>query len=229
MPVKLKTHAIGKIHHKNLINMLRKYLKILMHLYRQPKCRISFNSNISLDTKIQENVKIFEGCKISSCKIGRFTYIGKHSEFERTEIGSFTSIAPQVLCGMGSHPLSLISTYPGFYTNKSSGAEWLGTHIEFNDRLTTTIGSDVWIGIRSIIMAGVTVGDGAVIAAGSIVTKDVPPYAIVAGVPAKFIKYRFSPDKTERILKSKWWDMPINKIKNAAKFADQPDIFISNL
>lgn len=204
-------------------------IRILFHKIKQPRSRIAFSSKVSLDTILEENVKILDHCKIGSCEIGRYTYIGSRCDFERTKIGSFTSIGAQVICGMGSHPLNYISTYPGFYTKDSSGAEWLGNLIEYDDKKKTTIGSDVWIGVRSIIISGVNIGHGSVIAAGSVVTKDVPPYAIVGGIPAKIIKYRFNMEELEIILNSKWWEFPISSIKNSARYCDKPDAFIDNL
>lgn len=208
---------------------IKNIIKILFHKFKQPKSRIASSSNVSLNTVINEKVKILEHCSIGSCEIGRYTYIGNNCVFERTQIGSFTSIGAQVICGMGSHPLNLISTYPGFYTKEATGAEWLGNLIDYNDKKTTTIGSDVWIGIRAIIISGISVGHGSVIAAGSVVTKDVPPYAIVGGVPAKIIRYRFKPEDIEKLLILKWWEFPIYSITSAAKYCQNTDLFIENL
>jgi len=208
---------------------MKNILKALRHKINEPTARIAVNSNVSLDTKLDKYVKILPRCKIGKCKIGRYTYIGNDCDFARTEIGAFTSIGPQVICGMGSHPLDFISTYPGFYKKEASGSEWLGNLIEFKDQKETIIGSDVWIGVRAIIVAGINIGHGSVIAAGSVVTKDVPPYAIVAGVPARVVRYRFSQDEINLFLKSKWWDFPIESIKNSAKYCHEPNEFIADL
>lgn len=84
------------------------------------------------------------------------------------------------------------------------------------------LGNDVWVGARSTVLSGVTIGDGAVVAACSVVTKDVPPYAIVAGNPARVIKYRFSEDTIAGMLKIRWWDWPIEKIKREKAAFDLP-------
>ena len=91
--------------------------------------------------------------------------------------------------------------------------ELIEQDIFFEEYETVTIGHDVWIGTRAIVLDGITVGNGAVIAANSVVTKDVPPYAIVAGVPAKIIKYRFNDDKINKLNDSKWWELDLNEIK----------------
>lgn len=86
--------------------------------------------------------------------------------------------------------------------------------LEFEEYAHIDIGNDVWIGARAIIMDGIKIGHGAVVAANAVVTKDIPPYAIVGGIPAKIIKYRFEPDKIERLIQSEWWKWDLEKIKN---------------
>ena len=93
----------------------------------------------------------------------------------------------------------------------------------------TVIGADVWVGARATVVAGVNVGVGAVIGTGSVVTRDVPPYAIVAGVPAKVIKYRFSEDIIKRLLESKWWEFPDGVIKEAATEFKNPIRFLEKI
>jgi acetyltransferase-like isoleucine patch superfamily enzyme len=130
---------------------------------------------------------------------------------ERIQIGSFCSIANEVVIfGGGEHRTDWVTTYP--------------LRIAFGDLLEsrdghpatkgkTTIGNDVWIGFRAMLLSGVTIGDGAVIAAGAVVAADVPPYAIVAGNPAKVIRYRFEPNAIQKLLELAWWEWDFNKIK----------------
>jgi hypothetical protein len=108
---------------------------------------------------------------------------------------------------MGQHPLEpFVSTHPIFYL-RGPFAPWnLATRNYRSEYQPTTVGNDVWIGLRAAIRDGAVVGDGAVIAAGAIVTRDVPPYAIVAGVPARIIRYRFTPAIIRSLLAFKWWD-----------------------
>jgi carbonic anhydrase/acetyltransferase-like protein (isoleucine patch superfamily) len=95
-----------------------------------------------------------------------------------------------------------VSTSPFFYTSDKSNTD---LHYFEVNRLTT-IGNDVWIGSRAILIDGVTIGDGAIVGAGAVVTKDVPPYAIVGGIPARIIKYRFEPEEISFLSKLRWWD-----------------------
>jgi len=187
---------------------------------------ISFYADVSLDTKVNVGVKIFRNAQISNSNIFSFSYIGRSSIFSNTNIGSFCSIGEYVICGLGSHPTHFASTYPGFYTKSASGASYFGYSTQYVDNLNVLIGNDVWIGTRSIILGGITIGTGAVIAAGALVTRDVPPYAIVAGVPARIVKYRFEDHIIKSLLNSEWWKKDIELIKKASKFIYDPILFI---
>ncbi|MQR99657.1 CatB-related O-acetyltransferase [Gluconobacter aidae] len=122
-------------------------------------------------------------------------------------IGDYCSIGPGVTIILGNHRADLVSTYP-FRTLSHfwpSAAEGENDHSSKGDVI---IGNDVWIGAHATIMSGVTIGDGAVIAAQALVTKSVPPYAIVGGNPAKVIRYRFSETVIARLLALAWWKWP---------------------
>ena len=141
--------------------------------------------------------------------------MGKNCLVQNTSIGKFCSIANDVLIGLGNHPLDLLSTSPLFYRrNNPLKISFLTKEFEIIEYKPISIANDVWIGTRSIIMDGVSIGNGAVIAANSVVTKDVPPFAIVGGIPAKIIKYRFPENKIEEMLAQKWWIWDLDKIKN---------------
>lgn len=137
-----------------------------------------------------------------SC-IGSYTYIGSNTNITKASIGRYCSIANNVSIGPGEHDLKEISTSSIFLDS------------EF-ERLTNGIcklGNDVWVGVDSIVRRGVTIGNGAVIGANSFVTKDVPPYAIVAGSPAKIIKYRFNESIINIITESAWWNLELDEAK----------------
>lgn len=134
--------------------------------------------------------------------IGRNTYVGEFCHIsQHTEIGHFTSIGNLCTIGAHSHALDKLTTFPFIEILKESTYKG------------TTVGNDVWIGSNSVILAGVTLGHGCVIGAGSVVTKDVPPYAIAFGNPAKVRRYRFDPILISNLLETRWWDMPAAAIK----------------
>jgi acetyltransferase-like isoleucine patch superfamily enzyme len=192
--------------------MLKFFLKIIYHKLKHPKAYISW-ANVSLDCILGDYVKVFKGTTLGSCKIDSYSYIGTNCDFARTNMGAFCSVGPEVICGVGTHPTNHVSTYPGFYSKHASGSYFFGFDHEFSnsDKKRVEIGSDVWIGARALIMGGISIGHGAIIGAGAVVTKDVPPYAIVGGVPAKLIRYRFDPNLIEQLLLSAWWELPEKK------------------
>lgn len=134
---------------------------------------------------------------------------------ERLVIGKFCSIAcgAKFLFNSGNHALGSLSTYtfPIFFEEWDLPVE--GIPRAWDNKGDIVIGNDVWIGYEAVVMAGVTVGDGAIIGARAVVTKDVPPYTIVGGVPAKPIRKRFDEETVQRLLALKWWDWPAEKIR----------------
>ena len=127
--------------------------------------------------------------------------------------GSFCSIGPRVIMGSGSHPVGYVSTHPIFYSDKPPVSLRFCETSELNEQEPIRLGNDVWIGARTYVKNGINIGSGSIIGAGAVVVKDVQPYAVVGGVPAKLIKWRFSENIREELLKSCWWDLPIDRIK----------------
>ncbi|MFM7456864.1 MAG: CatB-related O-acetyltransferase, partial [Vulcanococcus sp.] len=132
-----------------------------------------------------------------------------------TEIGSFCSIANNVKIGGGKHPIDWASTSPVFYKGRDSVTKKFSI-FERDQVMITKIEHDVWIGEGCIIKQGVIIGVGSVIGMGSVVTKDVEPYSIVGGVPAKHIKYRFSKEIITKLIQSEWWLLDDEKLNQAA-------------
>lgn len=158
--------------------------------------------------------------------IGAYTFLrdGVRIAGQVAHIGRFCSIAPGVVIGDSNHPTEWLSTH-SFQWGEGS---WIPSEAlaRFNRPVErkgqrTLIGNDVWIGANAIILPGITIGDGAIIAAGSVVSRDVPPYAIVGGVPARVIRYRFDEKTINRLMKIRWWrfsleglaDIPFNDIQ----------------
>ena len=160
-------------------------------------------------------------------RIGDFTYgrpqISQWNESQSAmlTIGRFCSIATgaQILLG-GNHRADWPTTYPfpEFFVRHASIGEYESSKGNVN------IGNDVWIGMDAMVLSGVTIGDGAVVAARAVCAKDVPPYAIVAGNPARIVRYRFEEDVIAALLKIRWWDWPIEDVHNAVPLLLQTDI-----
>lgn len=207
---------------KKLLKNLKNKLKKKLYKLAVPETL----KNHAERCEIDKNTKLYEPYQISDCTIKKGTYIARNSFISMTEIGKFCSIGPNLLCGFGIHPTNGISTSPAFYsTMKQNGMTYSKTD-KIIERKKITIGNDVFIGMNVSILDGVTIGDGAVIAAGAVVTKDVAPYEIVGGVPARHLKYRFSKDTIDKLLKIKWWDFEDEKLQDVETMFFDVDKFI---
>lgn len=195
--------------------------RIIYFFSTRPKLRrlrvtAHWASYVDAKSTIEEGCRLYGVTSIIDSDIGRNTYVAGASICD-SQVGAFCSIGPQVLIGgLGSHPTKWLSTHPSFYSIRGqSGACFVKENL-FDELKKTTIGSDVWIGARAVIIDGVNIGNGAIVAAGAVVARDVPPYAIVGGVPAKLIRYRFSNDVIEKLTAWRWWLLPDEKLATIA-------------
>ena len=193
---------------KRKINFILGFVKNLFNP------RISCFALVSSNNIIDDTVAIYRGAKIKGALIGAYTYISANTDVENAEIGRFCSIADHCRIGMGKHGMRCLSTSPLFISSVNATQSSWTDQISSNDADERTyIGNDVWIGSHAMILGGIKVGDGAVVGAGAVVTKDVPPYAIVGGVPARIIRYRFNQEIIETLIELKWWSFPDEKLK----------------
>ena len=175
--------------------------------------RAHYTSYVDKKSFFDENVNIGPRSVIEDSNIGSCSYI-QGARLKNVTVGKFCSIGPRtIIGGFDEHPIRTLTTSPIFTDRRSP----VGNPFGINDYLylnkPTSIGNDVWIGADVRILDGVKIGNGAVIAAGAVVVKDVDSFTIVGGVPAHFIKYRFSNKIIDGIEALKWWDWPVNKIK----------------
>ena len=180
-----------------------------------------FNSNFAEHVALQRNAMVY------STDLGRYTYTGKNFTSWYSKIGAFCSISWNVSIGGANHDYNRVTTHSFLYSKDFGLFDDEPGYDRFTDECI--IGNDVWIAANACICRGVTVGDGAVIAAGAVVTHDVEPYTIVGGVPAKPIKKRFSDEIIDILKKSKWWELPVDIIKeNFDLFNSNPTVEIAN-
>lgn len=193
---------------------------------------------------------IFEGCgkigknsNVKSSFIGYGTYVGKECDLSLSKIGRFCSIGNNVKVIVGDHPIhDYVSTHPIFHTDmlKKEGLYFKDCIYRKSSKTTDIeitrgkyynifIGNDVWIGSNVSILGGVKIGDGAVIGTGSIVTKNVEPYSVVAGVPAKEIKKRFTEEEISFLKEFKWWDKDRQWLEKNVKLFSNIKLFINEM
>ena len=174
----------------------------------------------------------FEGCSRIGAgslflgSLGYGSYIGSNASISGT-VGRFCCIASGAQVVNGFHPIDAVSMHPAFFSvNQQCGMTFVSENRFAETRQaeqgsSVVIGNDVWIGQNALIFAGLHIGDGAVIAAGAVVTEDVAPYTIVGGVPAKLIRRRFDTDTAQTLQEIAWWNWSEKKLrKNAADFLD---------
>ncbi len=193
------------------------------------ECEFEAHSFISYLTRLEGHNHIGRNTYVVHSKVGYGSNISFDAYFYNTVIGKYTCIGPRCVVVCGQHPIdTMVSIHPAFFSNIKQGRLSYTNKQSFQEykfvegtNFSVVIGNDVWIGADVKILEGVKICDGAVLGAGALVTKDVKPYEIVVGVPAKVINNRFTKDEIEWLLKLRWWDKPEKWIKeNAPYFLD---------
>jgi virginiamycin A acetyltransferase len=181
----------------------------------------SFTSYATPDCLFEGHNSLAGKTTLQSVRLGRGSYVNS-ARLNGVSVGRFCSIGFEAVVGLGEHPTDRFSTHPVFYSPRNPlGLRWV-QDAKFEEAPVVNLGSDVWIGARAVVLSGVSIGHGAIVAAGSVVTRDVPPFAIVAGVPAKLIRMRANDDLIASILELRWWDAPILELPRCVSSAVAP-------
>ncbi len=217
--------------------MLNRFIRLAFNfLYRNYASylyKIRIGRNVYLNRKSVFEGKNFIGNNsiVVDTYMGYASYISENAVLKKCKIGKFCSLGPQIDCIFGKHPTqTFVSTHPAFFSTKSQvGFTYAKTQLfeeyapppKNANNYAIQIGNDVWIGYGVKLMDGVTIGDGAIVAANSLVTSDVEPYSIVGGTPAKRIKFRFKKEEIDFLLQLKWWNKDLKWIHdNSHLFSD---------
>lgn len=209
---------------------MRRLLKYLITIYYRianlGRCRISPSAIILRGCTFEGHNSVGNNTYLSSTSFGYGSFVGFGCEFSNCRIGRFCSLGSNIRVVSATHPVKgFISTHPAFFSD-TYWFHYVQTskfkeHLTNDDGFECSVGNDVWIGDNVLILGGRKIGDGAIIGMGSVVLHDVPPYTIVAGVPAKVIRKRYSDDVIASLQQIKWWNKPIDWIKrNAECFSD---------
>ncbi|RNI35210.1 antibiotic acetyltransferase [Hanamia caeni] len=207
---------------------MRKIKIVIGQLFQLPARLFSKSSLFVFITEshIDPTVAVLTKSRIYWSVVGRYSYVADHCWIIKAEIGNFCSIASNVMIGGGSHPVNFVSTSPVFYSRNNILNKCFA-EVQFQEYVKTVIGNDVWIGSNAFVKGGITIGNGAIIGAHSVVTKDVEPYSIVAGNPARVIRKRFDDDVIKELEATKWWEYSDEKLQQRATHFQSIEDFLS--
>jgi len=189
---------------------------------KYPTCHFYPGSYVDELSVLENYNVIFSNTNIINSVLGDHSFIQKNSMIINVDIGKFCSVAPGVHVGLAQHAIAHVSSHPAFYLLNTPLVKTFSRSDLFSTMQRTSIGHDVWIGQNAMIMGGVTIGTGSIVGAGSVVTRDIEPYAIVTGTPAKIVRYRFDEEIRTKLLNSKWWDMPEQWLQQNYRLFEDP-------
>jgi acetyltransferase-like isoleucine patch superfamily enzyme len=210
MRVRMSLYSFSTAAKASLKNPLTTYLRFVWNLLvnhcRFRNYRQGYMAYVDR-CELEPTVVICDNTEVRSTRIGSFTYVGPDSVVHGAQIGRFCSIGPGCRVGLGKHPSrQFVSTSPVFFSTERQCGTTFVESSRFEELAPLVIGNDVWIGAEAVITGGVNIGHGAIVGAGAVVVSDIPDYAVYGGVPARLIRFRFSPEQIAWLQQFAWWD-----------------------
>lgn len=231
-----KTHCTMDYNHINYLLPFKLFWRCaksaclrIRHIYISPLAM--FNGR----TTLSPYSVVHRGACVGDTGIGKYTFVERNAFLPNSTIGCFCSIARNVRIIQYTHPSrGFISTSPALYSTAGQCGKYLSPRQLFQEQRlvegrSVIIGNDVWIGENAKLIEGIRIGHGAIIGAGAVVTKDVPDYAVVAGVPAKVIRYRYTPEEIRLLLRFRWWDKDEKWLRQHAELMADDKLFLKKL
>jgi len=220
---------IIKILFRPILNRWNRLLVVIRFQLTNPTIKLGDNIVVN-DVSAGEFVYISSNSRIKKSSLGSYSYCGGNAKITSATIGRFTCIGPNVTIGLGSHPIEKhVSVHPAFYSLASQVGRTFVEKQVFDERPQhTVIGNDVWIGANVTIPGGIVIGDGAIIASGAVVVKNVQPFAIVGGVPARFIRFRHGKEHIYVLRRTKWWEKSNEWLAENVKYFEDINSFVEN-
>jgi acetyltransferase-like isoleucine patch superfamily enzyme len=191
-----------------------------------PSCRIHRGARVDRGSRFCGKNVLFENVRVVDSCMGRHSYLQEGSLLFKTDVGNFCSLGMRAAIGLPGHALEYVSSHPAFFPEATPLVETFVAAVETACTHRTNVDHDVWIGHGAVVMQGVSLGTGCVIGAGAVVTKDVEPYMIVGGVPARSIRKRFPEDVCQGLLETRWWDLSDTQLRRCASSFQSADEFM---
>jgi len=211
---------------RSFLHWLRRCVAEQRLRQRFPAAVIHAGASADQQSRLGRHAVLFRNAALCNSQLGAFSYVQANTTINNADVGPYCAIAADVTVGLAAHPTSLVSMSPVFYDNKQPLPKFFVKTPLFTEAMPrTVISADVWIGQGALVKAGVTIGVGAVVGAGAVVTKDVAPYAIVAGNPCREIRRRFAPDLCERLIDSRWWELDEGALISLSAHFPDPERF----